>query len=90
MFLGLQGTNLHRAPVTVPCSVLHTCVLVSAFRRWLAGLRCARVARGGRGADLGFARGAELAITGGVVVQPRWKSTSCSYAKGCLLPQWPV
>lgn len=50
MFLGLQGTNPHRAPVTVRCSVLHTCVLVralDAFQRWLTGLCCAHVTGGG-------------------------------------------
>lgn len=32
----------------------------------------------------------ELGIAGNVGIQPLWESTSCSYAKGCLLPQWPV
>lgn len=91
MFLGLQGTNLPCAPVTVGCSVLHPCCWSECF--WLAGWAVLVWQEGDSGADEGFARGAEqpeLKITENVVAQPPWKSSSCSYAKGCFLPQGPV
>lgn len=80
----LRVTGSECSSCSCQSSLLCASLAAPCIQRWLAGLCCARVAGPGL-CPRGWA-GNHCNL----LVQPRWESTSCSHAKGCLSPRWPV